>query len=221
MPLNGQASGAWTESSSQLRLIHVSIRNTTCSLTDDAFTQTNPPIVTVAATVSTQVDTTRSGVLSGSVAFSRPDVGPLTVGGNAEGLSVAAYETLVKPLGLFINDANGYAWENPPATASNIGPYVSGQGTYASNLFESQALAAVGGLLQGDPIVYVTGVDLIASRNGYLMCRQALDGGALTSLDIGTIAAEVEHGHAASTTIAVLTMPADSTQDELVFDQRI
>ena len=43
MPLLGQASGGFTESSSALRLLHVGVRNTVGILTDDAFTQTNPP----------------------------------------------------------------------------------------------------------------------------------------------------------------------------------
>ena len=73
MPLLGQASGGFTESSSALRLLHVGVRNTVGILTDDAFTQTNPPLVTTAGTISENVDTAVAGVLSGSVAFTRPD----------------------------------------------------------------------------------------------------------------------------------------------------
>jgi hypothetical protein len=172
-------------------------------------------------TISTKVNTLATGVLSGSVAFTRPDVGANFIGGNVEGLAVAFHETLVRPLGCFINSANGNAFENLPGQASGKGPYVSSQGTYGNALYETQALAAVGAFLQGDAIVYTTGIELIASRNGYLMPRSSWDGAALTSLDIATIAAEVEHGLAASTTIGVLKMPADSVQNELVYDQRI
>ena len=83
MPMIGQASGGFTESSSALRLLHVGVRNTVCALTPDGFTQTNPPIVTAAGTISLAVGmkpTTR-GILSGSVAFMRPDVGSNYVGG--------------------------------------------------------------------------------------------------------------------------------------------
>lgn len=221
MPLLGQASGAWTESSSALRLLHVGVRNTVGVLTDDAFTQTNPPVITTAVTISSKVDTTLTGVLSGSVAFTRPDVGANYIGGNVETLAVAHHETFVRPLGCFINNANGNAYENLPGQASGKGPYVSSQGTYGNALYETQALAALGAFAQGDALSYITGVELIASRNGYLLPHFAWDGAALQDLDIAAWAAEVEHGNAASTVIGILKMPADSTQNELVYDQRI
>lgn len=224
MPMLGQASGGFTESSSALRILHVGVRNTVGILTDDAFTQTNPPIITTASTISDNVDTSVLGVLSGSVAFTRPDQGTNYIGGNAESLSNALHETFVKPLGLFINSAAGNAFENQPAAASGKGPYVSGMGTYASQLFETQGLSgAVGGIAIGDTLTYYTGAELIASRNGYLLPRTAPNTalGAIVSLDVATYAAEVEHGATASTTIAILKMPADSVQNELVFDQRV
>jgi hypothetical protein len=221
MPLLGQASGGFTESSSALRILHVGIRNTVGILTDDAFTQTNPPMVTVASTISDNVDTSVFGVLSGSIAFARPDQGPNYIGGNVETLAVAALETFVRPLGVFINSAAGNAYENLPGAASGKGPYVSGQGTYASQLFETQALGAAAPLVQGDDIVYVVGAELVASRNGYLMPRVTVVGGAAVSLDVAAITAEVEHGATASTTLGILKMPADAVQNEIVFDQRI
>lgn len=224
MPLLGQASGGFTESSSALRILHVGVRNTVGILTDDAFTQTNPPVVTSAATISSNVDTSVLGVLSGSVAFARPDQGSDYIGGNAESLANALHETYVKPLGLFINSAAGNAFENQPGAASGKGPYVSAQGTYCSQLFETQAIGAgVAGVAAGDDLTYYTGMELVASRNGYLMPRTAPNTalGAIVSLDVATYTAEVEHGNAASTTIGILKMPADSTQNELVFDQRI
>lgn len=227
--LLGQASGGFTESSSALRLMHVGIRNTVGVLTQDSFTQSNPPIVTTAGTVATcpGMLTLVRGVLSGSVAFTRPDAGPNYIGGNIETLAVAGHETLVKPLGVFINNAVGNAFENQPGLASGKGPYVSAQGTYGNRLFETQVLDATsvgGGVSTGDPIGYVTGVDLIASRNGYLMPRNMLTGGgALVSLDQTEIAAQSEHAGAAgsSTLIGVLKVPADSTLNEIVYDQRI
>ena len=133
----------------------------------------------------------------------------------------------MKPLGLFINSAAGNAFENQPGAASGKGPYVSAEGTYASQLFETQAIGAnvAGGVAAGDDLSYLTGQQLIASRNGYLMPSSAVNtaGAAVESLDTAALAAEVEHGAAAgtSTIIGVLTMPADSTQNEIVFDQRI
>lgn len=223
-PLLGEASGGFTESSSALRLMHPSVRNTVGKLTDDSFTQTNPPIVTTASTISSRVDTTQLGVLSGSVAFTRPDVGPNWIGGNVESLATASQETFVRPLGIFINSANGNAYENLPGQASGKGPYMSAQGTYSNGLFETQILdgTSITNFSTGDAIPYITGVELIASRNGYLMPREAVDGGGtVRSLDDAANAAEVEHGASASTTIALLKAPADSDFNELVYDQRI
>jgi hypothetical protein len=225
MPLLGQASGGWTESSSALRLLHVGVRNTVGILTDDAFTQTNPPIVTTpTTTISDKVDTSVLGVLSGSVAFTRPDQGSNYIGGNRETLPNALHETFVRPLGLFINNAAGYAYENQPAAASGKGPYVSAMGTYANQLYETQALGTNGaGVAQGDTLNWLVGQELVASRNGYLMPRRAVNtaGGAVESLDVAAITAEVEHGLSASTLIGILKMPADSVQNEIVFDQRV
>lgn len=224
MPMLGQASGGFTESSSALRILYIGVRNSVGILTDDAFTQTNPPIVTTASTISTNVDTSVLGVLSGSVAFTRPDVGANYIGGNKESLANALHETFVRPLGLFINSAAGNAFENQPAAASGKGPYVSGQGTYASQLFETQAIGTNGaGIAAGDDLNYLTGQELVASRNGYLMPKSAINtaGAAVESLDVAAITAEREHGHTASTTIGILKMPADSVQNEIVFDQRI
>lgn len=200
MPLLGQASGGFTESSSALRLLHVGVRNTVGILTDDAFTQTNPPLVTAAGTISENVDTAVSGVLSGSVAFTRPDQGSNYIGGPVAGLTTA--NPNVRPLGLFINNAAGYAYENQPAAASGKGPYVSAMGTYASQLFETENLNS------GATLTYTTGEFLYASQNGYLT-NVAADNNRYEQAGDGV------------TTIAILKMPADSVQNEIVFDQRI
>jgi hypothetical protein len=200
MPMLGQASGGFTESSSALRLLHVGVRNTVGILTLDAFTQTNPPIVTGAGTISTNVDTSVLGVLSGSVAFTRPDEGSNYIGGPVAGLTTV--NPNVRPLGLFINNAAGYAYENQPAAASGKGPYVSAMGTYASQLFETDNLSS------GATLTYTTGQFLYASQNGYLT-NVAADNNRYEQAANGV------------TTIAILKMPADSVQNEIVFDQRI
>lgn len=222
MPLLGQASGGWTESSSALRILNLGIRNSVGVLSNDSFTQTNPPVVTATSSISSNVDTSVLGALSGSVAFTRPDAGVNFIGPNAEGVG-AANELFVMSLGLFINDAVGNAYENTPGPASGKGPYVSGQGTYASALFETQFIAnpAAGGGAIGDTITWTTGMRLMASRNGYLMPIWDIVNGQ-TFADVG-ISAEVEHGHAAGTEtrMAVLKMPADAVQPEIVFDLRV
>ena len=204
MPLLGQASGGWTESSSALRILHVGIRNTTGVLTADSFTQTNPPIT--AAGTSDQVDTTAVGVLSGSVCFARPDEGSNYVGGPE-----ASADTVV--LGIFINSANGNSFENTPGTASGKGPYVSGQGTYANSLYETFDIATTGAL------TYSVGDALVASYNGYLTNVTAANNAHERQNAAGFDG--VAEPAAANTLIGVLKMPPDATQTELVYDQRI
>lgn len=221
--LLGQASGGFRESSSALRILHVGIRNSMGILTDDAFTQTNPPIVTIANTISDQVDTSRRGVLSGSVAFTRPDVGSNYIGACTETFTVPDHALFTRPLGVFVNSSNGNAFENLPGLASGKGTFVSAMGSYGNALFETQALAndGTGAVLQGDDLVYVVGADLVASRNSYLMPRSSIVAGAIVSLDVANMTAEVTNGLAASTTVGRLIVPADSELNELIYNQLI
>jgi hypothetical protein len=243
MPLLGQASGGWTESSSALRLLNVGIRNSVGVLTDDSFTQTNPPAVTTAGTISTRVDVTRVGVLSGSVAFTRPDAGENHIGGPGSAAVLAALLANAltargfRALGLFINSANGNPYENTPGVASGIGPYVSAMGTYATALYETNVIVnGAGDPTVGNALTYLDGVELVASRNGYLMPKLSLNnaGNALIPFNIApTVAATGPiaetyvwnlldfAGSEVCTKIGILKMAPDSVQTELVFDQRI
>ena len=218
MPLLGQASGEWTESSSALRILHVGVRNTVGILTDDAFTQTNPPIVTTAGTISQSagMNTAVSGVLGGSVAFTRPDVGSNYIGGPDE----SPANPLIRPIGLFINNAVGRPYENTPGPASGKGPYVSAMGTYATSLYETEAIGAAGAYAAGDDLVYTVGQPLMASRNGYLMpAMDSANANISTDADVG---AEAKNAVILPTyVLGILKMPADSVQPEIVFDQRI
>ena len=236
MALLGQASGGWTESSSSLRLLHVGIRNTVGVLSNDSFTQTNPPLNTATTLISQAagMDTSVLGVLSGSVAMARPDQGSNTIGGPGDAAVQAVLQAptavglsglSTQPLGLFINDAAGYSYENTPAAASGKGPYVSGQGTYASSLYETQIQGTFGTNVAADAITYVTGMELIASSNGYLMPRDNFSIAAAISANDGAaslaLMATAQAANGVDITIAILKMPADAVQPELVFDQRI
>jgi len=200
MPTLGQASGGFRESSSALRILYVGVRNTVGVLTADAFTQTNPPTVTTVANISTSegMSTSTLGVLSGSVAFTR---GANEIGGvGALGAGAAG----VVPLGVFINTAVGNPFENQPAVASDKCPYVSAQGTFGNQLFETQQ--QIGG---NADLLYAAGDALFASVNGYLTNRAADEydaGGGNPFSDL---------------IIGVLKMPADSEHPEIVYDQRI
>lgn len=229
----GQASGGWTESSSALRIMYVCFRNTLGILTPDAFTQTNPPVVTTAGTVSTApgCHTTSRGVLSGSVAFSRPDVGGGYVGGpKTSGFTLPATGALVQPVGVFINSAAGNAYENLPAAASGKGPYVSGMGTFGNQLFETDLLVATTGTVValGTDLTYVPGMKLVASRNGYLMPSVVYNGAALVAVDntagggaYNTLEGLLQSSASVATTIGILKVAPDSSVNELVYDQRI
>ena len=221
MPLLGQASGDFLESSSALRILNAGLRNSVGVLTSDAFTQNNPPLIVTANTISAQVNTAVRGVLSGSVAFARPDEGTNYIGGPAEPGTPDAPQ--IRPLGVFINTAVGNAFENQPGPASGKGPYMSSQGVYGNATFETKALAVAGTVAQGDDLVYSAGMELIASRNGYLMPSATAQSGTLESLDLQAIAAQSANAGAdgSSTVIGVLKMAPDAELNELVYDQSI
>lgn len=166
MPLElGQGSGDFRETSGRIQLLHAGVRNAVGLLTPDAFTQANPPIVTAAANKSTTLaNVTKVGVLGATVAFTRPDVGNGYHGGPVQ--IAAAYVAAQKPLGLFLNDAVGNAFENTPGPASGRGPYASGQGTVGVSLWETQQQIGGSGAL-----TYAAGDKLYASVNGLLTNR--------------------------------------------------
>jgi hypothetical protein len=195
MALSGQASGGWTESSSALRLLHVGIRNTVGVLTADGFTMTNPTNV-ANTNNSAGFDSSILGVLSGSVAFTRGDIGPNEIGGAA----VAAGTAGVTEIGVFINTAAGNDFENQPAVASDKCPYVSSQGTYANSLYETNDTQGT-----NNALTYTAGDQLFASANGYLT----------------NDAAAGRFNGANGVLMGILKMPADAVQPEIVYDQRI
>ncbi len=235
MPLHGQASGGWTESFSAFRLLNVTIRNSIGVLTDDSFTQANP--VAVATNISTRLNVTKIGILSGSVAFTRPASGNNYLGGPGTDAIQTAYQGSItngrgfRPLGVFINSAAGNAYENTPAVASGISPYVSGMGTYGSSLYETDVLATVGNYLGGTDLVYSTGNELIASRNGFIMPKWQVDSVGVVGangIDLPDLAAQSFVGigggagvAGSSTILGIVKLAPDAFQTEVVWDQRI
>jgi hypothetical protein len=233
MPLLGQASGGWTESSSALRLLNLGIRNSIATGTDDSFTQANP--VNVKTNVSAKLNPTLTGILSGSVAFTRPDQGSVFVGGPSNLAAIAASTPWAfKPLGLFINNALGNPYENLPGVASGVLPYVCGMGTYGNQLYETSVLVTTNGTVvaaAGTAITYTPGVALVASVNGFMMPLwnsngANLDQTAAAGAGTGSNTAEgavlaPASAVSVATTIAVLRMVPDAVQTELVFDSRI
>lgn len=166
MPLGGIGSGDFLEMSGHVHLFYVMTRNTLGTLTADAFTQANPPVVTTPANVSTTLSgISKVGVLGGTVAFTRPDVGNGFVGGPVAPAGV--YNIGIKPLGVFLNDSLGNAFENTPGVASGKGPFVCGSGsTIGVDIFETQQ--QIGGAAN---LTYAVGDNIYASVNGLLTNR--------------------------------------------------
>lgn len=161
----GQSSGDFLLTSGRVQVLNPGVKDSYGIITPDAFSQANPPVVTTTVNISTTlVNITKRGVLGGSVAFTRPDVdngyhgGPTKIGGN--------YVIGQRPLGLFLNDAIGNAYENTPGIASLRGPYIKSLATVGIALWETQQ--QIGG---STSLVYSVGNRLYASVNGFLTNR--------------------------------------------------
>jgi hypothetical protein len=143
-------------------------RNSLGVLTVDAFTQSNPPIVTTAPNLSSTLSgITKKGVLGSTVAFTRPDAGNGFHGGPIQlgGLYMAGQ----KPLGIFINDALGNPFENTPGVASGRGPYVCGMATVGMSIYETRRQVGSSAAL-----TYAVGDFVYAGVNG-LVTNSILD----------------------------------------------
>jgi hypothetical protein len=165
--IGGQGSGDFRETSGRVQILHVVTRNTQGALTPDAFTQANPPVITTSTGFSTTLATiTKVGVLGGSYAFSRPDFGNGYIGGPTK--VGGSYVAGQQPLGCFINDSIGNAFENTPGIASGKGPYLAGVGACLANqIYETKSQGLSGGAI-GTALTYAPGDKLYVSANGYL-----------------------------------------------------
>jgi hypothetical protein len=162
--IGGQASGDFRLSQGALRILYSITKDSLSSVAADGFTQLNPNVVVATANKSTTIPTNvKRGVLGGSVAFTRPDVGSNTVGGAV--LVATAYVAKTRPLGLFINDGLGNAFENTPAVASGKCPHLRG-GSVGVKVYETQIQIGA-----STALAYSVGDKLYASVNGYLTNR--------------------------------------------------
>ena len=230
MTIGGQASGDFRLSTSALRVLYSLIKDTIPSLAADGLTQSNPATVVTAGTKSSTIPSNvKKGVLGGSVAFLRPDIGANTVGGAA--LVAAAYVQNTRPVGLFINDALGNAFENTPGVASGKGPFLRG-GACGVKLYETQLLftgGTIGGIAKapaasgksvgdviGNALTYSVGDFLYASANGLLtnVWQDSLEAQWITAHTIGSntgsVAAETD-----CTRMGVVLSPPDATTAEM------
>lgn len=160
--IGGISSGDFKETSARVQLLHVVTRNSLGLLTPDAFTQANPPVVTTQKS-TTLSGITKTGVLGGTVAFTRPDYANGYHGGAVK--PSGSYSAALQPLGIFLNDAVGNAFENTPGVASGRGPYVCGSGScVAVALYETKGQISS----PGTALTYAAGDKLYASVNGLL-----------------------------------------------------
>lgn len=213
MATMGQSSGNFQNSSGALRILYSVLKDTVCSLAADGFTQANPNVVTTQASTTLPANVKR-GVLGGSVAFSRPDAGAFKVGGAV--LVSSNYVVGTRPLGLFINDALGNAYENTPGPASGKGPYLRG-GSAALKLYETKQQTTVGGGTAGTALTYTAGDRLYASVNGYLTNRwqDSYEAQWINAAASGTGAAGVATENDV-TRLGVLLAAPDASTSELV-----
>lgn len=215
--IGGQASGDFLLSQGALRIVYSLIKDSLPVLSSDAFTQNNPNVITVAAAVSTTLPVNvKKGVLGGSVSFVRPDVGQNTSGGAV--LVASSYVAGTRPLGLFINDSLGNAYENTPGSASGKGPHLRG-GAVGVKIYETAQQTTVGGGAVGDPLTYAVGDRLYASVNGYITNRwqDSYETQWVTTATTGSGA-----GGAATepdvTRMGTLLSPPDSSSAEMFFE---
>jgi len=215
--IGGQASGDFRLSTSALRVLYSLIKDSIPSLSADGLTQSNPSVVSTTSAKSTTIPANvKKGVLGGSVAFTRPDVGPNTVGGAA--LVSAAFVAKTRPLGLFINDAAGNAFENTPGVASGKAPFMRG-GAAGVKLYETQQQTTVGGGSVGTALTYSEGDILYASVNGLLTNRwqDAYETQWITTAATGsgTAGAAIEPD---LTRMGVVLSPPDATSAEMFLE---
>ncbi len=219
--IGGQGSGDFKETSARVMLLHVVTRNSVGLLTPDAFTQANPPNVTGQVS-TTLASITKVGVLGASVAFTRPDFGNNYIGGPTKPSS--AYSAGQKPLGIFLNDSLGNAFENTPGVASGRGPYVCGNGScVALSLYETKVqlnftqqsvLGSPATVTAGTAITYNPGDKVYASVNG-LITNVASDA---YEFNVGTPTA---NSYLQSTLMGIVKDAPDANSSLLVIDLRV
>lgn len=203
MPMSiGQGSGDFRETSGRVQIFHEGIRNSLGILSADAFTQSNPPVVTATANVSTTLaGISKKGVLGASIAFSRYDAGNGYHGGAVK--IATAFDALLKPLGIFINDAIGNPYENTPGVASGRGPYLCGRGTVGLSIWETQNQAS-----GSAAVTYTAGNVLYASSNGFVT-------------NVLADSYEQQAASGSSTIIGIVKVAPDANNSLMVVDLRI
>lgn len=150
-----------------LKLLHPhhGVKESYFKLAAAGFTQLN---YDVAFTNNLLTTMSPRGVLGGSVAGL---TGAGTVGKATSG---------VAPVGFYINDAEGYPYENTPAIASGINTFYHGPGLLGTDIYETHTVA---GALQ----TYAAGDNLYTSVRG-LITKEANGGTGGNATLVGVVA---------------------------------
>lgn len=197
----GQHSGG-IEAQSTLRILYEGARNSYgTNLVTDAFTQTNPPVITTPGTVSTTLHVPPRGILAGSICFTRPEANGHVGGPTASAPSRGA----VRPLGFFINGAADFTYGNLPTQGSGQGTYITG--TLGIGVYETFVLD---GPNVGDPLLWAPGDFVYASRNGYITNRKDAHN-----------ALEAAHGYADVSHLGVVKVVVDSVHPDIVLESPV
>ena len=198
MSYGGQSSTDYYDHGGRIRVLYRGTSNSLSTATDDAYTQANPalafPSPQATPTSSTLSGITKVGVLGGSVSFSRPsnslnvaaefmNGGPRRRGGNPIGANAAAgamphaEDLVTHVLGLFMNDANGNAFENQAGVASGKAPYMAPSGTVGVQLYETRQQVDWVRENDGAAVTWGAGDFVYASNNGLItnQVRDALE----------------------------------------------
>lgn len=148
-------------------------------LHDSCFTKANYGVNTnTTLSVNTPL-----GVLGGSVA------------GLSAGWDYTAFPCTdeLEPIGLFVNDAAGAAFENSPAVASGKVAVIKGQGSVEVDVYETRNAGNT------DDLVYAVGNKLYSSAQGFLTNEASSNG----------------------TVVGIVTKAATTTSPTIGLDMRI
>jgi len=130
--------------------------NSIPTLSDECYTKANFGVNT---NDTLSVNTPR-GVLGGSVAAVSPGLDYTSVPGS----------DLLRPIGLFVNDAAGGAFENSPAVASGKIAIIKGQPSVEVDVYETRDAA------DSADLVYAVGDLLYSSAQGFLTNEVSSEG---------------------------------------------
>ena len=150
-----------------LKVLYRGHNNTYCDLTDEALTQQNWNPTLVNDTITS---TTKNGVLGGSLAGIH---GPALVG---------KADATHRPMGWFVNDAQGDPFDNSPAVASGKAVFISVPGSmFKINVYETHTEDGL------TPLTYDAGDILYASVNGLATKEVAAAGNNVGDVAVGVV----------------------------------